>query len=125
MLECLSPSRLTLFVRLSFAGFRVPEPTHLQGRLLAAGQAAVLVLLLLGGLHVDTALCLPVGPDVSELVSCEEALAVLPVQRVPPQDVVRKLRQDGGPLWITSNVLLQVIGIYHEAHYSANAAVPG
>ena len=125
MLEGLSPSRLTLFVHLSFAGFRVPEPTHLQGRLLAAGQAAVLVLLLLGGLHVDAALRLPVGPDVSELVGCEEALTVLPVQRITSQDVVRKLRQDGGPLWITSNVLLQVIGIYHEAHYSANAAVPG
>ena len=125
MLEGLSPSRLTLFVRLSFAGFRVPEPTHLQGRLLAAGQAAVLVLLLLGGLHEDTPLCIPIGPDVGELVGCEEALAVLPIQRVPPQDVVRKLRQDGGPLWITSNVLLQVICVYHEAHYGADAAVPG
>ena len=83
MLEGLSPSRLTLFVRLSFAGFRVPEPTHLQGRLLAAGQAAVLVLLLLRGIHEDTALCLPIGPDVSELVSCEEAMAVLRSQRVP------------------------------------------
>ena len=64
MLEGLSPSRLALFVRLSLAGFRIPEPTHLQGRLLAAGQAVVLVLLLLGGLHVDAALRLPVGPDV-------------------------------------------------------------
>ena len=42
MLEGFTPSRLALFVRLSLAGFRIPEPTHLQGRLLAAGQAVVL-----------------------------------------------------------------------------------
>ena len=64
MLEGFTPSRLALFVRLSLAGFRIPEPAHLQGRLLAAGQAVVLVLLFLGGLHVDAALRLPVGPDV-------------------------------------------------------------
>ena len=61
MLEGFTPSRLALFVRLSLAGFRIPEPAHLQGRLLAAGQAVVLVRLFLGGLHVDAALRLPVG----------------------------------------------------------------
>ena len=64
MFQDLPPGRLALFVRLRLAGFSIPEPTHLQGRLLAAGQAVVLVLLLLGGLHVDAALRLPVGPDV-------------------------------------------------------------
>ena len=63
VLQYASPRRLALFLVLRSARFCVPQPADISSRFLAAGSG-VLLLRLLRGLHMNSTLGFPIGPDM-------------------------------------------------------------
>ena len=113
--HCFSHWRLAIAVSLVLAGFSVEVSADVgQGLLLPVLVSVLLLPLeLLGLLSGDPPLTLPVSPYMGQLVCRQEGLPVLPVESISAENVVHELCENCGPLAVSHQIFLQVIGVNH------------